>query len=99
MTEYGGAERRMAQTVIDTRAIEMSREALTRIERHESEYSRRTHADDQYRREFRTEVHEGMKEISQSINKIHARFNGMYISVIALLVTMVGYLVVQKLGW
>ena len=98
MSEHGGMDFKMAQSTIDTRAIEMSREALTRIERHEVEYTRRTQSDDLYRREFRAEVHDGMKEIAQSINKIHARFNGMYVAVIALLISVVGYLAVKILG-
>lgn len=87
------------QNQIDTRALELSREALTRVEAYER------HADLRYK-ELKDDIHNHNSEVIAAVSRVHGRIDGIFkygvsigISVVVLLLTVIGYLLTSGLPW
>lgn len=87
------------QHTIDTRALELSREALTRVEAYER------HSDERYR-DLKEDIDNHNQNVIAAISRVHDRVDKIFShgitigwSVLILLATIIGYLIVNGVPW
>ena len=91
--------RRRAQDIVDSRALEIASQTMGQLRSHESDCVRRYDEILSSGREFRQEVRDANKEQRSSVTRLHARINLMLAALIGTLAAITAFMLKLQLGW